>query len=248
MERVGTGGHVVFVLHGWFGSSTAWEDLTPHLDDERFSYLFPDFRGYGARKGETGTYTIAEMAGDVLALADEMGSDRFSVVGHSMGGSVMQYVLAEAPGRVRALFGISPVPANGLPLDADSWQLFRSAAEDPAGRRAIIDFTTGGRHPDPWLEGMVIHSLENSDPTAVGAYLEAWANTDFSERIDGNEVPVKVVVGDRDPAINEDLMLTTFGRWYPKLELEVLPDAGHYAADEVPVTLANMIEVFLDEH
>ncbi|GHF21309.1 esterase [Amycolatopsis deserti] len=248
MERVGTGEHVVFVLHGWFGSSKAWQELTPHLDTERFSYLFPDYRGYGTRKDEAGAHTIAEAAGDVLLLADELGVDRFSLVGHSMGGSVMQYVLAEAPGRVRSLFGISPVPASGVPMDEDTWGLFSSAADDPASRRAIIDFTTGGRHPDSWLDGMVMHSLENSDKTAFAEYLEAWAKTDFSERIAGNEVPIKVVVGEHDPALSEDVMLGTFGQWYPKLELEVLPDAGHYAADEVPVTVANMIEVFLDEH
>lgn len=248
MERVGTGEHVVLVLHGWFGSSGAWAALTPHLDTERFSYVFPDFRGYGGRRGEAGSHTIAEMAADVLLLADELGADRFSLVGHSMGGSVMQYVLAEAPERVRALFGVSPVPASGFPMDEQTWQLFSSAAGDAGSRRAIIDFTTGGRHPDAWLDGLVQHSLNNSDTDAFGAYLEAWSRTDFSERIAGSEVPIKVVVGEHDPALNEDVILATFGEAYPKLEVEVLPDAGHYAADEVPVTLANMIEVFLDEH
>ncbi|NIH87569.1 alpha/beta fold hydrolase [Amycolatopsis granulosa] len=248
MERVGTGGHVVFVLHGWFGSSGAWGELTPHLDTERFSYVFPDYRGYGTRKDEAGAHTIAEAAGDVLRLADELGADRFSLIGHSMGGCVMQYVLAEAPGRVRSLFGISPVPATGVPMDEATWGLFSSAAEDPSSRRAIIDFTTGGRHPGAWLDGMVQHSLDNSDKTAFGEYLPSWAKADFADRVAGNPVPVKVVIGEHDPALNEELMLATFGQWYPNFEIEVLPDAGHYAADEIPVTLANTIEVFLDEH
>ncbi|GHF48221.1 alpha/beta hydrolase [Amycolatopsis bartoniae] len=245
---VGTGGHIVFVLHGWFGSGRAWDNLIPHLDAERFTYVFPDYRGYGARRGEPGEHTIAEAAADVLALADQRGDERFSLVGHSMGGSVMQWLYADAPERVRALVGVSPVPASGVPFDDETWQLFSGAAEDAAKRRTIIDFTTGGRHPDAWLDGMVQHSLENSDKDAFAAYLNAWARTDFSDRIAGAEVPVKVFVGEHDPALGEQAMLTTFAQWYPKLELEVLPDAGHYAADEVPVTLANAIEVFLDQH
>ena len=246
--RFGQGAHVVLALHGWFGSAHAWEALTPHLDGDRYTYIFPNYRGYGARKDVPGEHSIPEAAGDVLALADRLGADRFSLLGHSMGGSVMQWVYADAPDRVRALVGISPVPAGGVPFDDETWQLFASAAEDPASRRAIIDFTTGGRHRDSWLDGMVQHSLEYSDKQAFADYLTAWAKTDFHERIEGAEVPVKVIVGEHDPELGEERMLATFVRWYPKLDLEVVADAGHYAADETPVTVANSIELFLDEH
>jgi pimeloyl-ACP methyl ester carboxylesterase len=247
-ERVGTGEHVVLALHGWFGSATAWEALTPHLDGDRFTYVFPDYRGYGARRDVPGEHTIAEAAGDVLALAGELGAHRFSLVGHSMGGSVMQWVYAEAPERVRALVGVAPVPAGGVPFDEQGWQLFSSAAENPESRRAIIDFTTGNRHSGHWLDKLVRHSLDNSDKSAIAAYLPAWARTDFHDRIAGSEVPIKVIVGEHDPALGEETALATFAQWYPRLELEVMPDAGHYPADEVPVTLANSIEIFLDEH
>lgn len=122
-EHVGEGEHPVIGLHGWFGSATAWRPLLPHLDGSRFHYVFPDHRGYGARKSVVGEYSLVEAAGDVLALADELGFDRFSLVGHSMGGIVMQRVLADAPERVRALVGVSPVPASGVPFDDDGWQL-----------------------------------------------------------------------------------------------------------------------------
>ncbi|TVT39696.1 alpha/beta hydrolase [Amycolatopsis rhizosphaerae] len=246
--RVGTGGHVVLALHGWFGSANAWEALTPHLDGDRFTYVFPNYRGYGARRDVAGEHSIAEAAADVLALADELGAGRFSLVGHSMGGSVMQWVYAEAPERVRALVGVSPVPAAGVPFDEQTWQLFSSAADSQESRKAIIDFTTGNRHPGHWLDRLVRHSLDNSDPAAFADYLVAWARTDFHDRIAGSDVPIKVIVGEHDPALGEQTMLATFAQWYPRLELEVMPDAGHYAPDEVPVTLANSIEVFLDEH
>jgi pimeloyl-ACP methyl ester carboxylesterase len=248
LARVGTGEHVVFVLHGWFGSAKAWASFTPHLGREEFSYVFPDYRGYGDRKGTLGAYTIDEAASDVLAFADDLGANRFSLIGHSMGASVMQWVYAEAPDRVRALVGISPVPASGVPFDEDTWGLFASAAENAASRKKIIDFTTGNRHPDEWLDVLVAHSLEHSDKEAFAAYLHAWARTDFHERIVDSAVPIKVIVGRHDPALGEQTMLATFARWYPKLELEVLPDAGHYAPDEAPVTLATSIEAYLAEH
>ena len=66
IKRVGTGTHTVLVLNGWFGSSRSWQALLPHLDREAFDYVFLDYRGYGDRRGETGRYSVAEAAADVL--------------------------------------------------------------------------------------------------------------------------------------------------------------------------------------
>jgi pimeloyl-ACP methyl ester carboxylesterase len=246
-QRVGDGEHAVIALHGWFGSAKAWAPLWPHLDTSRFSYFFPDYRGYGSRRGVPGEHTMAELAADTLALADELGLDRFSLMGHSMGGSVMQRVYADAPGRVRALVGISPVPASGVPFDEQGWQLFSGAAAEPANRRAIIDLTTGNRLTGTWLDAMVAHSLANSDAAAFADYLTAWASTDFHADIEGSDVPVKVIVGVHDPALGEQTARATFQQWYPKLDLEVFPNAGHYAMDETPVALATAVERFLAE-
>lgn len=244
-QRVGGGEHAVIALHGWFGSAKAWQPIWPHLDRDAFSYVFLDYRGYGARRGVAGEHTIAELAADALRAADELGLERFSLVGHSMGGSVMQRVYADAPARVRAMVGISPVPASGVPFDEEGWKLFSSAAADPGSRRAIIDFTTGNRLTGTWLDAMVAHSLAESDPGAFGDYLTAWARTDFHAEIAGSDVPVKVIVGEHDPALGERTMRATFAEWYPRLDLEVFSNAGHYAIDETPVALATAVERFL---
>ncbi|MEV4644261.1 alpha/beta hydrolase [Saccharopolyspora sp. NPDC049357] len=244
-EEIGGGAHPVIALHGWFGSAAAWRVLHPHLDASRFRYVFPDYRGYGARIDEAGEHTLAEAAADVLALADRLGLDTFSLVGHSMGGAVAQRVLADAPHRVRALVGISPVPAAGVPFDEQGWALFSGAAADLANRRAIIDLTTGNRLTAVWLDAMVEHSRQHSDPAAVADYLRAWAQTDFHTEIEGNPVPVKVIAGEHDPALGEETMKATFGQWYPSCDLEVFPNAGHYAIDETPIALATTLERFL---
>jgi pimeloyl-ACP methyl ester carboxylesterase len=244
-EEYGAGPHAVVALHGWFGSAAAWRPWHAHLDGEAFRYVFPDYRGYGSRLGEAGEHTLAEAAADVLVLADKLGLERFSLVGHSMGGSVMQRVLADAPHRVRSMVGVSPVPAAGVPFDEQAWSLFSGAADEPANRRAIVDMTTGGRLSGVWLDAVVDHSMRNSSRAAVAGYLHAWAKTDFHTEIEGSDVAVKVIVGEHDPALGADVMEATFRQWYPRCELEVLSNAGHYAMDETPVALATSVERFL---
>ncbi|XES00873.1 alpha/beta fold hydrolase [Streptomyces sp. S1D4-11] len=143
-EVHGDGAHKVIAVHGWFADRSAYAAVVPDLDRAAFQYALVDLRGYGQAKDALGAYTTAEAAADVVELADRLGWERFSVVGHSMGAAVAQRLLALAPDRLRRLVGVSPVPASGLPLPADQWELFADAAHKPENRRAIIDFTTGG--------------------------------------------------------------------------------------------------------
>jgi len=137
------------------------------------------------------------------------------------------------------------VPASGVPFDEDAWALFAGAAGDDGNRRAIIDLTTGNRLSGAWLDRMVAFSVRESTREAFGAYLLAWAKTDFSARLDGIGVPVKVIVGDHDPALGAATMEQTVLRHLPDADLEVLSNAGHYAMFETPVALVTSIEEFL---
>ncbi len=243
---VGDGPRKVLALHGWFGSAAGWGPFADLVDGDRYSYAFLDYRGYGRRRDEGGEHTLAEISADAIAAVDALGWSTFAVLGHSMGGTAMQRVLVDAGGRVDGLFGISPVPSTGVPFDEQAWQLFSGAAEKREARYAIIDLTTGGRLSRTWLDRMVQFSLDESECTAFGDYLEAWARTDFSAEVQGNPVPVAVVVGQHDPALSAAVMEQTFLRHYPNATLEVLPNAGHYAMFETPVALLTSVERFLD--
>ncbi|GII77129.1 esterase [Sphaerisporangium rufum] len=244
-DVVGSGPHRVIALHGWFGDRRSFARIHPYLDTDAFTYAFPDYRGYGEARGVEGEHTLAEIARDVIALADKLGWDTFSLLGHSMGGTAMQRVMLDAPGRVRRLAGVSPVPASGVPFDEQGWALFSGAAADPGNRRAIIDFTTGNRLPGRWLDEMVATSLRVSDEYAFRAYLDAWAGTDFHAEIEGDPTPVLVVAGAHDPALSAEVMRGTWLNWYPNAELVVLADAGHYAMEETPLALVSAVERFL---
>ena len=242
---VGAGGAKILALHGWFNDRRAFAPLWPWLDPARATWAFLDERGYGTRQAEAGSFTADEVAADTLELADALGWERFSLVGHSMGAKFAQRVLALAPERVERLVGLNGVPASGIPFDPDAWELFAGAAEDPGKRRAILDLTTGNRLPGTWLDAAVATSLERSDARAFRAYLDAWAHGDFHEEIAGRPLPVLVLVGAHDPALSAGVMRESWLRWYPNATLEVLADAGHYPADETPLQLVAVLERFL---
>ena len=243
-HRVGQGPHPVIVLHGWFGDARAFEPIEPWLSGDAFSYVFMDYRGYGGMRDVVGAYSIDEIAQDTLALADALGFDRFSLVGHSMGGMAIERVAAWAPERVRALVPVAAVPCGGVTPEPAARALLQGAAADLAKRRAIIDRSTGGRLPATWVQWKAAYSAAHSSVEAFAAYLPAWTDTDFSALIDGRH-PVLALVGEHDPVFNEALMAATYLRRYAGATVEVLRNAGHYPMNETPLALVAAIERFL---
>jgi pimeloyl-ACP methyl ester carboxylesterase len=243
---VGSGDHHVLAIHGWFGSARGWGSLPDWLDRSAYTWAFMDLRGYGDRMRTAGEFTVDEVAADALAVADDLGWERFSVVGHSMGGKFAHRVLLQAPDRVRTLVGLNPVPAGAVPFDEPGWALFSGAPDHPANRAAIIDFTTGNKLTKTFINRVVQHSLDNSAVEAFAAYLQAWAKSDFTAeaKVD-TATPVKLIVGVNDPALSADVMEQTWRVFFPDAELTILPDAGHYPMFESPVSLASSIEEFL---
>lgn len=109
-------GEPVLFLHGNLCSSTIWEETMLALPD-RFRAVAPDLRGYGltdpsaridARRG------VAPWAEDALTLADELGWNRFHVVGHSLGGCVTWALLALHSERLASVTLVSPGPPCGF--------------------------------------------------------------------------------------------------------------------------------------
>ena len=228
-------------------ASDGWGTFPDYLDGDAFTWVFTDIRGYGQRKDEQGDQSLEESAGDILALADELGAERFSVVGHSMGGAVIQKVLAMAPERVEALVGVCPVSSTPSAFDEAGRELFWGAPEDRDKRYAIIDFTTGNRNTPGFVNAVTDWSLEHSTKEAFTKVLDAWAKPDFAEDVKGKELPVLVLVGEHDPALGKETCEQTWMQLFPKVRLEVVANAGHYPMFEAPVNLATRINNFLKE-
>ncbi len=99
---VGTG-PVLLLLHGWPEYWRTWEPVMQRLED-RFTLVAPDLRGFGASGKPDGPWGAAQHAGDMLALLDAMGLNRVGVVGHDVGGAVMQSLARQAAERLSGLF------------------------------------------------------------------------------------------------------------------------------------------------
>ena len=245
---LGKGPEKVIVLHGWLADYSVFEPMFPALDTEKFTYAFIDYRGYGLSKGIGGEHTITEIGQDALALADHLGWNRFHLIGHSMGGKAIQWMMAKAVARVKSGIAVTPAPACELPFEGEVLAIFGTAADSPKNRGIIFMQSTGNRHSEAWERSMIETSLSTTTRDAFANYFIAWSKTDFSSDVKGVKTPLKVMVGEHDPHLTAEFMQQTIMKWFPNAELEILRNSGHYPMLEIPINLATLCETFMGAH
>ena len=113
--RYGGEGKPVVLLHGHPRTHTTWHRVAPQLAGS-FFVVCPDLRGYGQSTLPPDAPGHAQssrraMAGDVVALMQYLGHDRFSVVGHDRGALVAFRLAMDHPDDVERL-----VVMDGLPV------------------------------------------------------------------------------------------------------------------------------------
>jgi len=98
-------GRAILLLHGWPEFWLTWELVMQRLGD-RFTLIAPDLRGFGdSSKPETPGWAPPDHAADMLALLDALGVEgKLGVVGHDVGGPVIQALARTAPERFAGLF------------------------------------------------------------------------------------------------------------------------------------------------
>jgi pimeloyl-ACP methyl ester carboxylesterase len=102
-------GRAVIMLHGFPEDRQGWAALAQPLVSAGYRVLAPEQRGYssGAQPAGRKAYTLDQLTGDILALADAAGVDRFDVVGHDWGAAVAWELAGRHPERVQTLCALS---------------------------------------------------------------------------------------------------------------------------------------------
>ncbi|WP_223565193.1 alpha/beta fold hydrolase [Agrobacterium tumefaciens] len=233
-QVVGIGPIRIIAVTGWMGDHRLFEPFLPIIDKERYSFAFLDARGYGSRIQEDGPYTVEHIAADVVACADQLGWDRFHMIGHSMAGMSAQRLAIDIPERLLSAVLLAPVPASGAKIDDQRRELLMAAVRDPDARKKLINANTGGIRSDDWLERLRDTSLAGTRPDVLEAYMASWTGEGFADEIQNARVPVRVIVGEKDPGAVPERLRETIGSWFPDFELRVLKGCGHYPMWEEP--------------
>lgn len=107
-EEAGEGPPLV-LLHGIGASRRDWEFNVPTFAQD-YRVITPDLRGFGLSE-KSGNYGVATFANDVWQLLQQLGIERFDLIGHSMGGAVALQMAVDQPRRISRLVAADTLPS-----------------------------------------------------------------------------------------------------------------------------------------
>lgn len=225
-RRAGAGQPLVLV-HGFLGGSAQWEAELEHLR-HRFDVVAPDLAGYGDASHLSAPGDIETHARSVLATLDHLGVERFHLLGHSMGGMVVQEMVRLAPARVQRLVLYATGPLGSIPGRFETMARSRERlAEEGLARTARRTCATWllDREASPAYERLAALACRASE-AAAHAGLCAMEGWDGRAHLAAIEQPTLVIWGEGDRSYGWT-QIEMLWRTIPKASLAVLPACAH---------------------
>ena len=254
------GAPLVLLLHGFAESMHCWRAQVAALADAGYRVMAPSQRGYSpdARPdiGDTANYHIDRLMDDAMAIvaASGYGDHRFHLAGHDWGGSIAWALADRFPQRLASLTVLSRPHPNA----------FNRALQMPDGDQA-----RRSRHHKAFLEPNAADVVlaDNAKwlrerwaaagvPVAAGeAHLSVLGNKAAMEaalawyRARGAirsplgpiHVPTLAIWGDADDTVGRMAAEGTVDFVAAPYRFEVLPGVGHFAADQVPDCVSELL-------
>ena len=257
--EAGEGGRPVMLVHGFTADAGEVAGILGPLVDRGWHAVAPDLRGHGRsdRPTEGDAYSFELLADDVVALADDLGWDRFALVGHSMGGAVAQLIALDHPERLTGLVLASTFhgPVPGITMDLV--ELGRWVVRE-AGMSGLADAMEARRAENPESVAAVERLQEARPGYAEESRARLIANSpdmwmalaprfvdqdDRLERLAKLQVPTAVIVGDLDSTFLDDCR--RLAATIPGATLTVIAGAGHVPQVEEPEAWWAAVSAFL---
>jgi len=261
---IGGDGPPLLLVHGWPETWYAWRLLMPALARD-FQVVAVDQRGIGLTGKPAGGYDTGTLAGDLVALMDALGHERLAVVGHDTGFAVSYALAADHPDRVDRVAlaeipgspGTAPSPPVFVPgpINDRLWHIpFNRVDKVPEqlveGREDVFfgyEFAiqAGKKLPDDVVD-YYVRILSNPDalPGSFGFYrgLDTTIAQDEQRKTRRLTMPVLAIGG---AASFGEHVADAMKLVADDVQSLVIPDTGHWVAEEAPEEMLAALTVFL---
>jgi len=249
-DTAGQSGPRVLLVQGTGVLGAGWR---PQIEGLRADHQLVSFdnRGIGESTDTADTLTIERMGADCLALMDHLGWESAHLVGHSMGGMIVQAAALLAPQRMLSLSLLSTARCGrdvlALPLralwpslnmqvggDARRWRYFTALAFPPAFRREV-----GTARAVELLQSAFVRDFVRM-PSSVRRQIGAlWKHHSVDLR-PLRSIPALIVTGDHDLTVNTRFSDELAAK-LPGSRLERFMDAAHALPLQHPAAVTRLL-------
>jgi pimeloyl-ACP methyl ester carboxylesterase len=254
------GAPLVLLLHGFAESMHCWRAQISALAGQGYRAIAPSQRGYspGARPdlGEPANYHIDRLMDDAMAIVAAAGDRdaRFHLVGHDWGGSIAWSLADRDPRRIASLTVLSrphPNAFNRALQMPDGEQARRSkhhkAFLEPDAADVVLADDAKWLRDRLAANGVPAEAVERhlsvlgNKPAMEGALAWYRARGAIRGPLGPIRVPTLYIWGDADDTVGRVAAEGTVDFVAAPYRFEVLPGVGHFAADQLPDRVSELL-------
>ena len=235
-------------LHGIGGAARAWRDQLDFFKDRYRSFAW-DMPGYGG-SASLPTVSIAALASALRDFLQQVGAIKPIIVGHSIGGMIVQQLLAKSPHIAGAVVLAQTSPAFGKP-DGDWQKAFIDARLGPLDRGETLASLAPslvkelvGDDPDPGGMTLARDCMASVPEASYRATMLALMGFDLRNALKNIAVPTLVLSGSKDNNAPAPMM-AKMASYIPSAKYVELEGVGHLANLERPIAFNAALEHFL---
>jgi len=218
---------------------------------ERFFTIFLDNRDSGKSEKARSSYTIKDMANDVLSVMDAIGTEKANIIGASMGGFIAQDIAAFYPERVEKLVLICTHYGceDYKKMTEETWkEIFDNKGLSVEeiylkGIRYSVSKDFFEKRKD--IVDVLLNMMKEfyQDPFAFFRQFEAASNFCSKGYLGSIKAPTLIIGGNYDVLVPKPL-IRALSEYIPNSKAVFL-DAGHLVFLEKPDIVNKEIERFL---
>lgn len=238
-RRQAEGGVAVVLVHGSSTDRRFWRPMLPHLGEGHRLVAF-DNPGHG-QSGLPALKDIDDGVDVTRGLITALGLGRVVLVGHSMGGAIVQRYQRRHPEDVMAVALVSTAPCFALPGDLVERWLGDAVAyrREEAAMVTAPDCSDDIRAQLLSMRDAITVEGQRSDLLTCAA----WDDTDHWDEI---AVPALLITAAADTPLFRDAATQWHRALSDRATLVEIPDAGHMMAVEQPSATGNALTEWLD--
>ncbi len=255
-------GPTVLFIHGLLGSYRHWRHLVEAMKEDH-RLLAPDLFGHGDSEKPMGDYSLGAHAATLRDLLDNLGIDKVTLVGHSLGGGIAMQFVYLFPERVERLVlvasgglgrSVNPLLRSAtlpgaewvLPIIASGWVCGK--AEVIGRAAASLGFRPGSDLTEAW-HGFT--SLADAESRRAFLATTRAVMDPGGQTVTAHDhlplavaIPTLIVWGTRDRII-PSWHASTAHEAIPGSRVELFEGAGHYPHLDDPDRFAALMVEFM---
>ncbi|GIV23311.1 MAG: alpha/beta fold hydrolase [Bacteroidia bacterium] len=245
-ERWGNGLPAYIFLHGFLGNLDNWRTIARSLALPGRYYLI-DARNHG-RSPHTATHRYPDMAEDLIYLLDQEALPSAHVLGHSMGGKTAMYAALHFPERIASLIVVDIAP-RAYAGGHEALLAALAQVNLQVQRREEIEAQLAHTIADPGIRQFLLKNLaRQADGTfywRINLPVLIRTYPFVGEAITGPAYkgPALFLRGERSTYIRaeDEAVIRSL---FPRAELRVIPNAGHWVHVDNPAAVLSEIQRF----